>query len=619
MKNRIIISIISLLLIAVLSLGACQPAAKGPDPKRSEPVNAEATVTNFLNFKKPEAALVGTVKDLTAEYGEEIDRLEEFAIFYKESIDKLNNLTHTYTLYNLEEDEVIRTVTNSYPDEYYWQNDFGHDVLPEREILDVSIDQVYDVLYFTVSWCEAEPIDEEIVEEEELPYSYITRFKYDFYDLAGTLIASSGIVDSGEYIDTSGDNTIVSFGRTVAIIDEDGILVDSYNGDVEPEAPIFDYSNEYYDYMLAVPYGVVDASQARTRLIIKVFDKEGRLVLDYPLGEQATATYTHVLDSGDILIQQMTLTDGIDYDLAAEDGSSARFDSFILDVETAKLTKLESFNYLVDKFIYDAEKLGGKGAEFVEENVRNVASATNIDTEERYVIFFDNCGNVNYTFKYSLGHEDYDILSILSDGTLLVSIENKSSAYSAIMSEGGEVIAYVPDEGYVLADYIVAGDKVYDHKMNEVRDGVLDWTSGYEADSIGIRATAGNCVIYSATYIETDYETDTPILHECIIVYNAESGEYEVYSDHTLMFGPYYGFYGAATLDDFFILESEQSGRSVVTVFNGAGDDVLTLVDTSYVSYDVFDGRIYITADIDGERVSYLISAVTTEGGEYYE
>ena len=232
MKNKKYIVIISALLMILMALTACQDG-KVPETPADAPVTVEAKFDNFIKTVAKENNPLNKVALISDAYGEMCDWEYDLglAILYKESKDKLNNLTETYTIYSVADGTVLCQIMNTYPDEYGRTDDFGNTTYPEKSISDVYFDWTYaynDVYYVVVEWEIRTPIDEEIIEDEDLDTSYTVDTYYDFYDITGKFIATSSVVDDGDYKDGNESISLVSFGKTVGVFDKDGKLVAHY-------------------------------------------------------------------------------------------------------------------------------------------------------------------------------------------------------------------------------------------------------------------------------------------------------------------------------------------------------------------------------------------------------
>ena len=200
MKKNSFIKVICLVLSMVMVIGmlaACkQEPAPEPDVPET-PITAEAILSNFLKveYTAPKAEL-DKVIDLNKEYGNNYEIYENYEndkyyiVFRKETKDFLNNLTETYSVYSAEENKVIFTLSNSYPDEFKGLDDFDNQKMPPKT-LDVSVECVSGVDFIVATYTHYTPLDEDYIEDEELNFSYDITASSVLYDITGEEIASS--------------------------------------------------------------------------------------------------------------------------------------------------------------------------------------------------------------------------------------------------------------------------------------------------------------------------------------------------------------------------------------------------------------------------------------------
>ncbi len=541
MKRRII-SLVSLLLVLVMAFVSCANDKKVyEDPKPDNPVTAEGVLNNFLSFKKAEDVKpINNAAHLNDSLGQTYEVYGDYAIFVKETKDRLNNLTETYSVYSIADKAVAFTVSNTYADEWGWEDDFGNVTYPEKVIDEVDIVDDYGIVYFVVEWTAYTPINEEIIEEEELEWSYTESEYCEFYDVKGNLIATSHVEDEGEGIDYNDYYTVVSFGRTTAVFDnETSEVVMKYDGDVEPTPPLYDFMNDWYNYMLNVPVaGIspdVNPNLSMVRTAIRVYDKEGGLVLDYVHGDNAINHIVEVLDNGDILIQNMYVANTVDYDYFYE-GMKVNVDTVILDVETGKVTEIADFDYLVNGVYFAEDILEENDAYTFTENVRNIAYARDMVEDKLCTIFFDNFGNVNFIFDGKLAYEKEDNsnlyveqCTVLREDRLLITLAS-GVAEKAIIDNSGNVIAYLNENCLVLDDYIAVVEpdysiEVFDFDMKAVKTISNSWVSYYInlEDTINFYGTLGNSILFSIVDKWNDYGVSgDPVPMQRDIIYSVD-------------------------------------------------------------------------------------------------
>ncbi|MBQ7363150.1 MAG: hypothetical protein IJW48_01730 [Clostridia bacterium] len=618
MTKKRIISIISFLLVAIMALAACSP--KTPETPDA-PVTAEGILSSFVTFKDTEVKPLNNASSLSDELGKVYDSNVNYTVFYKETKDRFNNLTETYSIYSIEEKKVVGTVSNTYADEWGWEDDFGNETYPEKLITDVNLVQLTeDVTYLSVEWTTYTPIDEEIVEEEELAWSYTEKTYYEFYDMAGALVATSYVAENGEYVSSNEYYTLVSFGKNIAIFDnEDSKVLSTYDGDAEPNPVLYDFMNDEYNYLLNVDNGAIDPTLMGKRTKIMVFDKENNLVLEYAHGDYPTLVQSKVLESGDILIQHVIVTDGNEYD-AFIGGMKYNLDSFILDVETGVVTELADFGYAINNIYFADEFLeDAPDGAATTENVRNIASATSLADEKEYTIFFDNFGNVNFVFDGKLAYEmdDEETFRVLSEDRLLITLASDVTR-KAVIDNAGNVVTYIPDDAIILRDYIVTGDRdghilVYDFDMKLVRTLSDDWSSSYnsEGESINFHGALGNNLVFTATNRTSTGSGDNVIYDfvPYVVIINVKNDNVDHMSDS----------YVERLDDDLLIIkkESKRAHTPVYTVKNENGKTVLTASAYNYSIISRCDEAVIIEFYTSDERLAYLIDNTGVEHDDY--
>ncbi len=540
MKKSKLLSVVSLLLVLVLSFASCgeKPGSAKRDYDPEAAVTVEPKLENFIKFNFESFRPSWETKILNKTYGEVVSSVDDYTVFRKESKDYLNNLTEEYTIYSLEECKVVTVIKNTYPDEFNGTDEHGNPYRPAKT-LDVRAEMSGDTVYFVAKYTCYTPIDEEIIEDEELDHSYSESFYADFYDVSGTCFATSTVTDRGEFDDGDDHYDIISFGKTVGIFRVgDSSLVKVINGETN-KIPLPDYVNDKYCYYLDVNRGVVDSSFYGSRGAIQVYDFDGNLVLDYNYSYREGVQHNaSVLDNGDILLQTVAMTDSLEYDIFMM-GQNFVFSTYIIDVETGSAKEVD-FDYVVNDVMTRADFL----KEMEEENigvsdyVRNVGMAIKVDketktvNEEEILIFFDSLLNINfeYTGELEYGASMFDDYTVLKGGYLLMDIENGATE-RAIFTDKGEFVCYVPDDAIVAEDIIINGETVFDLKMNKICDLNMDWANQYE--NINYKGTVGTYLVFDCSYITT--VNDYPELRHTVQFIGTTSDSYSSsYSNMTV-------------------------------------------------------------------------------------
>ena len=563
MKRISLIAIVSLLLALVLTLASCQNAGtvdRGYDPEQA--VTAESVAANFIKFAAKGPSMFGSIGQILTQHGKPVDMDGGYIVFYKETKDYMNNLTEEYTIYNIAEDKVLTTIKNTYADEFGGKDEYGNQYRPAKT-LSVSVDVVNDIVYFAATYTCNTRIADEIIDEEELKESYSISTYTDFYDISGNLFATSTTAKVGKFVGSNDRYNAIAFGKTVGIFKKsDSTLATTADGDAE-KISLPDFSNEKYYYYLGVSKGQVDYGFENTRGAIEVYNHKGKLVLEYDLPyEEGVGRMVNVLDNGDILIQTMTETDSLEYDVAMY-GKRFIISTYVVDVETATANKVD-FDYVINGQVITradyatwAEELGLE----ITDNIRNVGYGVKLNREdktyetEESLIFFDSLLNVNFVYTGDLeyGASVFDEYTLLKDGYMLMDIDNGATS-RAIFDKNGAFVCYVPDGAIVTFSRIVVGYTTsYDLTMKNPEELSTNWLSSYAAEPEFV-CTMGDCVVYQGK--TRDYVDGEPVLvdtveiisvggyktsnrienavvarvyNDLIVIYDMEEGEYVVY------------------------------------------------------------------------------------------
>ena len=532
----------------------------------------------------------------------------------------------TYTVYSAAESKVLFEIKNSYADEFGQEDDFGNLTYPEKEIDDVyfevedsyRIGDSWEIPYVVVAWETATPIDEEIIKEEDLAESYTFDTYYEFYTVSGQLIGTSA---SENVYNVSEDayRAFLSFGKTIGVFDKNGKLLSTYNGDTEADPTCYYATTDKYDYIV-VPDGMVDyTSESMSRTALEIYNKEGKLVYRYTNSDFYTFIEYFVLQGSDVIIQKAALTEGVDVDFSMGDMNFV-IDTFLLDVETGKVSELADFGYMISDLVHVDDFEADEGMVFTE-NVRNIAYASPFDNQDKKaVLFIDNFGNVNLVSDYAINREmgdgDY-IERVLDADHMLVKISSGVTDY-AILDADGSLIAYVPDNATVLENYIVCNDTVYDLSMKRIdsmRVSPENWLD--EGDELLDTYVFGDCIAFRYTECDTTYNDGEPeyTYIPTVRIYDVKSQNYIKYDNATISYSKCDGMGGYVA-----VCEQVDNGYAL-TIVNGRGYTVFTTPVRSSISdfYVInLDNAIIVEA---GNR-AYLITEAAVEaveGDEYYE
>ena len=578
MKKFKLFLIVSVLLCLVFSAIACDLAATTDDSdtiKDVPPVtvDAESIKSNFMTVEYPEVSNgFSSMGNLSEKYGTLTSSYtDNLLVFRKETVDYMNKVTETFTVYSLSKGDAVATFTHQYENEdFYRYDDFGNPVLPSSEMtVDVSTVAYSSIDYIMVTNITNTPIDESFIEENSLSDSYSHSYSFEYYDAEGTHIATTQVADSARLINYNNDVAKVSFGKTYAIMDiAENKLIKTYDGDVTSEYISYSYSNDRYNYSLYCRYGAVDyGTPIGGNGRIEVYTKGGTLVCSYVYSDYAYSSTAFVLANGDIMIQYLYITDKIDCDIVM-DGMNLDLQTLILDVETGKTSEVE-FNYFIGE-LYDTDDLIARAREegilltFNENNVRNIALAIKIENGTTNagvtdMIFFDDLLNVNYVLDKVIPDQNLKgTYRPLSNGYFLVGLVSEANAQAIV--KDGKVVTYVPMDATVTDYAIITDEGIYDFSMNLVYDISPDSTDDYYSQphisEFNVYAYMGKYVVYTVENYavevgENEYEYKDVVMtidtvdgwwsrHEnsfvtdhgdsYITIYEGDSKTYNVYS-----------------------------------------------------------------------------------------
>lgn len=506
MKKIRILQIASVLLCLVMLLASCNEKApeanNNPNPQPETPDTPVTAVgqENFFNLSYIEPEYLSDPTLMTDTYGEllEENSSDGLLVFLKKTKDFMNNLTDTYTVYSVVDKAVVKTFTLTYADENYGrEDDFKNPVLPEKTLKvyaygdrvnpDSRVDYIMAV-YETNTL-----LNKDVIEDNELEYSYSTSYSVEFYDAKGTAITTTKNFTEASYVSASAneERLALSFGKTVAIFDtKENKLVSTLNGDTGRITGMqADFSNDKYDYYLYVPYGYVDyMSPLGSGGKIEVYNKSEELVCEYIYNDFSNISYAYVLESGDILLQMFKGTEKLDYNFLTE-GNKVEMQTFILDVETGKVSEI-AFNYIInnlygkDEWAAIMEEDYNTAITFVDANVRNIALGRKVENgyivkDYEDVIFFDNFLTINHVHAPKiLEQQSSSFATKLSGGYELIEVVN-GVAELAIVKDG-KIVSYVP-EGAIVTEYgIISENNIYDFNMVKLTSwGEVDNNENY--------------------------------------------------------------------------------------------------------------------------------------------
>ena len=611
MKRTDLCKLSALMLVLALLLCSCGGTGGKPyDPEK--PVEVEPLLENFITEQEITTQKYNTVEMLD-EYGKVIDNTDDYVVFLEETKDFLNNLTETYRVYSFEAGEVVLTLSNTYADEFDGRDEFGNRYRPPVT-LEVKVVEVNSINIIVASYVTYTRIADELIEEENLNYSYYESYLTKFYAADGEFIAESGTCKQPTVCGSSRRYVAISFGRDVVMFEKStGDIIETFNGDTERVA-VPDVITDKYNYFL----GNIGNSNNLARL--DVYTKDNNLVVSYSYSNDPTVSeYASVLDNGDILIQNVAVTESVD--AVYFGGTPVKINTFVLDVESGKLTSYDCEYFFFGSVLNREDVLKeGDGSVLPSENVRNYAQGIKIEAgkdlyDSKYAtVFFDNLLNINLVIEDTVNGEAEGVMpgEPLKDGYRLIEPVSGVSKY-AVINKDGDLVCYVPDGAFVATDRIVTESAVYTLEMELIRELDTSWKSGY--DNVTAVGVVGNFMIYNITdtyysnnveeqknHVQTVYIGD-------IVEEDCEGGEYYYESYHSNCI--------AGIVSDGVAILRPTDG-SVYKVMNGNGqvivyvlaDSELTVAndntDCVYIYYDYLNERhcmkLFVEEEIGGDE-----------------
>ena len=539
-----LIKLLSVLLCIVLLLAACDKAKEeeettGTETDAFETVSETETETetepetlpetepdthpyvepllgNFFGFEYAENWTninPETLKRLDADAI--IDYSYPILVYVKRDVDVKNTVTETFSVYNLEQDEVVLEVSHTYTNSTLYMG-YNGDYVPFDEdgkpmwiypesMMGIEIGRLdMDVSYLEVYKYEFTVIDEAIREENPDGSYYEVKKTYEYYDAAGTLLTTTNYELTDTPVVTYDDHsTTYRFGTcNVAFDDETGLALSIVDASGVKQFGMYDVENALYGYILNR-----DTDTDFSKQFLEVYEKRtGKLVQRYYYNPAADGVSARVLRNGDILIQELVI---LDEDSTVKPtfsfmNQNITLATYILDVETGKLTQVE-FNYVIYELIsredfiedYDLEQAGIT----LTENAVNIALVYPIDEKAQMrfdspaLLVLDNDLEIMFTLEsivleQDMGRLQYGDLGIraLKDGHYLISLYTGAPAPYVIVDAEGNIVSYISDDMIVADRYIITEDGVLSYKM-EMK---------YEfASNEKLIDVIGNCVIFS--------------------------------------------------------------------------------------------------------------------------
>ena len=571
MKRNLLVKLLVMLLLVSMVLVGCGKQDGGSRPKKTpenvQPVSGKYSEFIGFEYKKP---IEFGGYDRIDEYGELLDVEAGSLLFYDKEKDYLNNVTETYTLYSVEKEEVVLTLTNTYVDSNYgeisWDlldyleerfgdfYDYEDDYAkrPETE-LRVEIVREDGLVYLKAENITNDAIPAEEIMENDYYTAYRTSCVTAYYDLAGTEIAQTPLVGFPYIIGVNNYETVCKalFFNTVVVFDmETWTVKESYDAAETSKLHIFDYEDEYYGYEL--PVSLMGSAMAKGSGplglgggTVRIYDKKsGEVLFSYTCDSEALMTMANVLNNGDVLLQSLTVVEaGGEYDLNLA-GMSVNVKSELLDIDTFAVKTVDVdyfFRQVISKSAYAMmsrmmmSDLDDVMPKFTD-NFFNLgialplADGSSVDSEDSAVyVFMDSALNVQKVFKSEAEisyypSADTEPEALLPNGDMVFAVSSPEGAKSIVVSPLGELRYYLPADAVIVGDYIITSRAIYDLSMKEISKHSI----GSDETIVGM---VGKQIYTERIMTSIDPETGDPIVKHQVKCYRLDT--HEVYNEET--------------------------------------------------------------------------------------
>lgn len=664
MKRKSLLTVLSVLLCASTLLVGC-----GDDASTSSSENKPASMTEasgFVGTKLSDYVLTGYKAETAAEFEDPTLLSEKYGtldrdfsdfdagllIFKKTDKDFLNNVTETFTVYNAEKGKVVLETKNVYED-----GDFSDDKMQPSD-MDVYVGNLrYDsgkkLPYIAVATYKFTEIDEEIVEENELDFGYTSSTLYEYYDVAGTKIASTPISSITPEAIFYKDSLLkpqlkAVFASTVAVFDVETSEVISTYGVTENKLDMFDFETEQYGYYFNnTMMSMMGGSGSTGGKAVEVYDKaSGELVYSYMQGAMEM-TMAHGLQSGAVLLQSLNFSDIYEMMENYETPFDVELNvtTKLIDV-AAKTTKEIECDYFFETIVSadDFAQFAVPAANeemTITENVKNIAIGINIEKAQAggfqemqddaiAIMFLDNAANVEYVANNSLtfGDSVLEFPEKLATGDYYydVSSDAPDGVQGIILKEDGTIRRYVPTDADIVGEWIIADRTIYDFDGNVIER--LDFSYGEEHEWQYVN-NLGETLIFERTYNTTSNGETVTKNQVCFVKERVNYGyhdeddetkfEYKVL-DNARVYrnGDGSEDYAPYLYDDCVVVYNDYYDE--YRIYDADGDRVLSLNDFEYM-YEADGGYVVVTDTETAEfdTAVYLLNTKTNneqEGGD---
>ncbi len=542
---------------------------------------------------------------------------DKLVVIKDSDIDTKNNVTDTYTVYNIESGETVLTLTNTYPHADY--DDIIDYFAKEETIIIDNGDGTYSSEEYKVNYkakdytvfstvvdgidmigvytVEATPIDEAVREENPDACLYELTATLAYYDAYGTLIVDdSGF---GVYAMEGTDETVaITFGSVIAYFDaETGALKKTTSLDDNHVQEVFKYETERFGYYPTRSTNIAGLGSVR---FMDIVNKKTGETIRYHFDNAYEYYYVSYLHNGDVLIQYwnyVTEDDPYDYYSIWDGDIHYYYETklVILSVDDGKETVIDKPAFYIQSLVTGAEfaedaDLGLYNKLEVTENARNVAYVNMINdgiiSNTTELVVLDNDLSVLYTYERVIEEQVYyesDLgYIILANGDKLVEIE-ETGLWAAIVAADGTVRSYLKDGMRVIGEYVVDDNNIYDYDLKLI--------CNYSKKNYQVINLFDECV-----FLEVDYSTGDAKYR--LMTFTVENGNIVLSdlldSDSTVH---------NVIKDDYAIFRDLETGK--YTLYNENMTALLTTNGSMNVTE--FEGGYLVSAYVGNEIAYYIV------------
>ena len=646
MKYMNIIKLLSVLLCIGMLFIACDKGdtAQGTDEVvTGEPTETEVTtdeMTEEMTEEITEEALLENVEpkfekffEILTDEGVELttatridgevhsyDSYGNIIVVKNSDIDTKNNVVETFSVYNTMIGEMVLTTTNTYfngnysmfdwddimvkEDIVFVDNGYGYvqsDITAKypESIMDVSVNEYWEIVYITVKQAKITPIADEVRDENPEGCVYEIETVYTYYDVYGNLITQSNSAVDVDYnynvmLISGSDDYIINFGAVVAYFDgETGKLIKTFALDNEKVIGPYILETEKYGYYRGYSSSV--AGLGYTGSLYVVDKATGEMTHHFYFDNNYQIADSFILHNGDLLVQYINVVehdDAYDY-YDSESDSYYEIAHVIFSADDGVTTKIE-FPYYIRNLshgqdfaeMYDLEdsNIG------ITENARNIGYVYAINNRilgELDLMVFDNDMSVLYSLERIVPEHAFNIDSpfgfeLLANGDYLVDL-NGIVATKAIVKADGTVRAYLDYDMHVAGGYVYDDDYVYDYDLNKV------FELRYAEYSV-VGEIFGELVL-SKRWDDTDY----------ISLYTLEEQEYEEILSPSLWIASEVQL--ETVTDEYMIVRRSSDDKYVL--YNEKLQEIL--VTYNVMNMVEYNGGYLVSTYIEGYYVLYAI------------